>query len=133
MVRALTEAVQSRGVYIAGSRDDMMSFEHRWVRRSGAAGAGNVEPDTAAPLRRSSAGDTFEEDCATLLQRLAGVGIEHAIVVELTPPDLDISVVRVVVPGLEGYRFALYAPGPRGRRAAAIAAAELADRTEVTA
>jgi ribosomal protein S12 methylthiotransferase accessory factor len=135
MVRALTEAVQSRDVYIAGSRDDLMYLEHRRMRRFGAAGSGaapsrHVE---AAPLRQSSAGDTFEEDCATLLGRLAGVGLGHAVVVELTPPDFPVSVVRVVVPGLEGYgSFAHYTPGPRGRRAVAIAAAEAADTTEVT-
>jgi ribosomal protein S12 methylthiotransferase accessory factor len=120
MVRALTEAVQGRGVYIAGSRDDMMTLEHRRLRRSSAARSGRVEPDTTARLWPSSAADTFEEDCGTMLQRLAGVGIEHAIVVELTPPDFDVSVVRVVVPGLEGYRsLDSYTPGPRGRRSAA--------------
>jgi ribosomal protein S12 methylthiotransferase accessory factor len=133
MVRALTEAVQSRGVYIAGSRDDMMSLEHRRMRRPSAARPGRVEPDTTAASRQSSAGDTFEEDCVTLLQRVAGAGIEHAIVVELTPPGFDVSVVRVVVPGLEGYNhFAHYTPGLRGRSAAAAAAAELQDTREVT-
>jgi ribosomal protein S12 methylthiotransferase accessory factor YcaO len=98
----------------------MMTLEHRRLRRSSAARSGRVEPDTTARLWPSSAADTFEEDCGTMLQRLAGVGIEHAIVVELTPPDFDVSVVRVVVPGLEGYRsLDSYTPGPRGRRSAA--------------
>jgi ribosomal protein S12 methylthiotransferase accessory factor len=132
MVRALTEAVQSRGVYIAGSRDDLMSLEHRRMRRSGAARSRHLEPNATAHVSQSSAGDTFEGDCASLLGRLAGVGIEHAVVIELTPPDFPVSVVRAVVPGLEGYgSFALYAPGLRGRRAAAAAAAELGDTREV--
>jgi ribosomal protein S12 methylthiotransferase accessory factor len=115
MVRALTEAVQSRDVYIAGSRDDMMSLEHRRMRRAAAAPSRHVE---TAPLRQSSAGDTFEEDCATLLGRLAGAGLGHAVVVELTPADFPISVVRLVVPGLEGPRlFTDYTAGRRGRRA----------------
>jgi ribosomal protein S12 methylthiotransferase accessory factor len=68
-----------------------------------------------------------------MLQRVASVGIEHVIVVELTPPDFDVSVVRVLVPGLEGYSsFAHYTPGPRGRRSAAAAAAERTDAREVT-
>ncbi|HEY1636681.1 MAG TPA: YcaO-like family protein, partial [Acidimicrobiales bacterium] len=92
-----------------------------------------LEPHTTARSWPSSAGHTFEEDCVTLLERLAGVGLEHAIVVELTPPDFDVSVVRVVVPGLEGYNsFAHYAPGVRGGRAAAPAAAERSDTREVT-
>jgi ribosomal protein S12 methylthiotransferase accessory factor len=133
MVRALTEAVQSRGVYIAGSRDDLMSLEHRRMRRPNTARATLLEPHATARSRPSSAGDTFEEDCGTLLQRLAGVGIEHAIVIELTPPGFDVSVVRVLVPGLEGYNsFAYYSPGLRGGRAAATAAAERSDTREVT-
>jgi ribosomal protein S12 methylthiotransferase accessory factor len=103
------------------------------MRSSAAAGSERVAPDTTARVCQSSAAATFEEDCATLLQRLAGVGIEHAVVVELTTPDFDVSVVRVVVPGLEGYSsFAHYAPGLRGQRAAAVAAAELADARETT-
>jgi ribosomal protein S12 methylthiotransferase accessory factor len=123
MVRALTEAVQGRGVYIAGSRDDLMSLEHRRMRRSGATHPRQVELNVTAGVPRSSAGDTFEEDCVTLLDRLARAGLEHAIVVELTPPDSEVSVVRVFVPGLEGYSsFDHYTPGPRGRRVAAAAA-----------
>jgi ribosomal protein S12 methylthiotransferase accessory factor len=128
MVRALTEAVQSRGVYIAGSRDDLMALEHRRLRRTSAAHLTPVAPGAAAtaPSRESSAADTFEEDCINLLDRIAAVGIEHAVVVDLTPPDFPVSVVRVVVPGLEGYSsFIHYAPGPRGRAAAQARANEI--------
>ena len=134
MVRALTEAVQSRGVYIAGSRDDLMCLEHRRLRRAGAARLSRPAPHTTptARPRQSSAGDSFEQDCATLLERLTGAGIEHAVVVELTPPDFGVSVVRVFVPGLEGYSsFSHYAPGARGR--AAVAAAERPGMTEAAA
>jgi len=34
-------------------------------------------------------------------------------VVDLSKPDLPISVVKVVVPGLEGYMFDFYTPGRR--------------------
>ena len=122
MVRALTEAVQSRGVYIAGSRDDLMSLEHRRLRRTGAVRLPRPEPGTAPPAEvpESSAAATFEEDCATLLERLAGAGIQHVVVVDLAPSEPGVSVVRVFVPGLEGYAsFMHYAPGPRGRAARA--------------
>lgn len=120
MLRAMTEAAQSRAVYIAGSRDDLMSLDHQRMRRHGVT----RQLDTlrrpradAAPLRPSAARPTFEEDCATLLKRVRSVGLEHAVVVDLTPPGLPVSVVRVVVPGLEGYCFAHHAPGPRGQAA----------------
>jgi ribosomal protein S12 methylthiotransferase accessory factor len=132
MVRALTEAVQSRCVYIAGSRDDLMSLEHRHLRRSGVARLPSAAPTSllTRPTPPSSAEGTFEEDCATLLKCLAAAGIEHAVVIDLTPEEFEVAVVRVVVPGLEGYsHFQHYAPGPRGRAAAALAAADGAKRT----
>lgn len=118
IVRALTEAAQSRAVYIAGSRDDLMSLEHRRMRRVGAqrssaaVSGGSV---SATQLPPSAAAATFEQDCATFVERIRRVGLDHVIVVDLAPPELPISVVRVVVPGLEGYSsFAHYTPGRRG-------------------
>jgi ribosomal protein S12 methylthiotransferase accessory factor YcaO len=44
------------------------------------------------------------------------VGLEHVVVVDLAPADVGISVVRVVVPGLEGYgSLVQWTAGPRGR------------------
>jgi ribosomal protein S12 methylthiotransferase accessory factor len=121
IVRALTEAVQGRAVYIAGSRDDLLSLEHRRMRRTGMIRALDTMRHADTPpvsTQPSAAGATFEEDCTTMLARIRAVGIEHAVVVELSPPDLPVSVVRVVTPGLEGYSsFSHYGPGPRGRAA----------------
>jgi ribosomal protein S12 methylthiotransferase accessory factor len=117
MLRALTEAAQSRAVYIAGSRDDLMCLDHQRLRRHGATRQVDAlrRPCAgAAPPRPSAAGATFEEDCATLLERVRGVGLERVIVVDLTPSGFPVSVVRVVVPGLEGYTFPHYTPGLRG-------------------
>jgi ribosomal protein S12 methylthiotransferase accessory factor YcaO len=51
-----------------------------------------------------------------MLERVRAVGVDHVIAFDLAPPDLPVSVVRVVAPGLEGYsHFPHYAPGPRGR------------------
>jgi ribosomal protein S12 methylthiotransferase accessory factor len=119
-VRALTEAAQSRAVYIAGSRDDLMTLEHRRMRLTGGDRVmGPVRGVGAASLPPSSAAAaTFEEDCAALVAAVRRAGLNHVIVVDLAPPDLPVSVVRVVVPGLEGYsHFMHYAPGPRGHAA----------------
>lgn len=119
LVRALTEAVQSRGVYIAGSRDDLLALEHRRLRRFGAERALDAMARADLPAVRtppSAAGASFEEDCATMLERVRAAGVDHVIVFDLAPPGLPVSVVRVVAPGLEGYSsFPHYAPGPRGR------------------
>lgn len=134
-IRALTEAAQSRAVYIAGSRDDLMTLEHRRMRRTGADRAMSAarRADVAAPLPPSPAvAATFEEDCDLLIAAVRRAGLDHVIVVDLAPPDLPVSVVRVVVPGLEGYSsFIHYAPGPRGRAAQRDAAAGLAGRNLV--
>lgn len=128
MVRALTEAVQSRGVYIAGSRDDMSTLEHLRLREARpdplyelVAADGEVDVSSVSTEATSS----FEGDCHALLRAVSRAGLERVVVLDLTWPELGVAVVRVIVPGLEGYRsFGHYAPGPRGR--AAIAEAELA-------
>ncbi|GAA2879165.1 YcaO-like family protein [Nonomuraea rubra] len=120
--RAITEAAQARTVIIAGSRDDI--YRHRDLARrvsmerwrewqDGAGDLRTVRPD---PLSRSGA--TFEEDIRTLLARLRAAGLERVVAVDLSTPHFPVSVVKVVVPGLEGYRMENYAPGRRARRAA---------------
>ncbi len=43
------------------------------------------------------------------------VGLRNAVVFDLSRAEYPVAVVRVVVPGLEGYLFDYYAPGPRAR------------------
>lgn len=125
LLRALTEAVQVRTTYIAGSRDDLHPDEFtppeidRKLRRARAliAGRGLRRDFTRIPTHRS---DSFAADVAWLLERLRAVGIEQVVAVDLTRPALAIPVVRVVIPGLEGADdHPRYLPGPR-----ALAAAE---------
>lgn len=117
MSRALTEAVQSRLVVIAGSRDDF--YRRDTLRNQGSdtpAQVANLEatPSTIAGDRHPNRSTpTFEGDIAILLDAVRRVGIEQAIVFDLTKPAMDIPVVRVVTPGLEGYNFDHYAPGAR--------------------
>jgi ribosomal protein S12 methylthiotransferase accessory factor len=63
--------------------------------------------------RPSLATDSFEGDVRYVLGRLKAVGLDQVIVFDLTLPGFDVSVVRVVVPGLEGYVIDYYSPGPR--------------------
>ena len=125
MLRAFTEAVQSRAVYIAGSRDDMMTYEHRRMRQRPISQIRELADDKehAIPFARSSrATDSFEGDCHALLDSLVASGINSVVVFDLSWPEFGVSVIRVVVPGLEGYRsFPYYRPGPRARSAAELA------------
>jgi ribosomal protein S12 methylthiotransferase accessory factor len=110
LLRALTEAAQSRLTIIAGSRDDLgrpnyAAWQHpdriaRW--RKDAADRGCV-PFASAPSFES---ESFEQDVARLLEAVTRAGCDRVIVVDLTRPDIGVPVVRVLVPGLhdEGHR-----------------------------
>jgi ribosomal protein S12 methylthiotransferase accessory factor len=108
LVRALTEAAQSRAVYIAGSRDDLSCLEFEQLRAQD--GQRLVErllyqPATViAGAVHSPSSETFEQHIAWILGRLLAIGIERVIMVDLTPEPFRgvLSVVRVVAPGLAG-------------------------------
>ncbi|MFU8840907.1 MAG: YcaO-like family protein [Nitriliruptoraceae bacterium] len=124
LLRALTEAAQSRLTLISGARDDNPRGDYERFR----------DPDELALYRAQVAGSTpnvdladipsfdgatFAEDVAWEVERLTAVGIDEVVVVDLTKPEFGLPVVRVVIPGLEGvHRAPGYTPGSRGRAAA---------------
>jgi ribosomal protein S12 methylthiotransferase accessory factor len=121
LLRALTEAAQSRLTVVAGSRDDLFRRDyelsgnqdtlrnHRALFNSG----DSVRAFGDAPSYES---DTFNADLNWELERLRGAGIERVVVVDLTVRELRVPVTRVVIPGLEPLRTASgYTPGPRAR------------------
>jgi ribosomal protein S12 methylthiotransferase accessory factor len=119
MLRALTEAAQSRVVGIAGSRDE--HFRHSIMVAKKSDCASQIKSLEAIPAtvdarrQRAGAAPTLEGDVHIILDRLKQVGLGQVIVFDLTLPGFDISVVRVIVPGLEGYKFNYYRPGPRAQ------------------
>jgi ribosomal protein S12 methylthiotransferase accessory factor len=118
LLRALTEAAQARLTLIAGSRDDV--GRPRYVEAQDEQLISSRQALLAQPARRH-----FEEaptennrdvadDVGSVLRKLARVGIEQALVVDLRKPVFDIPVARVVVPGLEGHHSAPgFVPGAR--------------------
>ena len=121
LVRALTEAAQVRTTYIAGSRDDLTHREfkpseleqkNRLLHRIAGNNSGVV--DFAGIVDQRFA--TFEEDVDWMLAQLGNIGIDEVVCVDLNKPALEIPVVRVVIPGLEGpHDEDDYIPGPRAR------------------
>jgi len=117
ILRSVTEALQARLNFIAGSRDDI--FRSAFVRMRGewSMAVEAIESETLkcpnAPLRTSSAADTFEDDLHELLHRVQAAGAKHVIVANLTPPDFPVTIVRIVIPGFEGYMHHGYRPGKR--------------------
>jgi ribosomal protein S12 methylthiotransferase accessory factor len=108
LLRALTEAVQTRVTFIAGSRDDF--YRHDYAQAADEELLAGIEAEITSrrgelipfASRQSLASDSFEQDVGILLQALSGVGIESSVVVDLIKPEFGIPVVKVVVPGLEG-------------------------------
>ena len=109
LLRALTEAAQTRVTWISGARDDLFrkDFDTMRTRRdipsdapfhkNRGASDGGFRTLQGIPSQEF---ETFDEEAAWLLDRLKAAGIERAIVVDLTHPGLRIPVVRVTIPGL---------------------------------
>ncbi len=116
ILRALTEALQARLNFIAGSRDDIFRSAFKRFRMDAEAIARvKAEVSSAPPAERrsSTAGATFQADLRTLISNLMRAGLGHVGLIDLTPEDCPIHVVRAVVPGLEGYMHHSYLPGRR--------------------
>ena len=104
LLRALTEAAQSRLGFISGARDDPSGWDH--------ADEMDQEPSTAPEMAGEAVrdftaipmfdGDSLDADVAWELTALRSAGISEVVVVDLTHEDFGIPVVRVIVPGLEG-------------------------------
>ena len=121
--RALTEAVQARTTYIAGSRDDFLpalytaAARERRLRECRALLAVQESARSFQDVPNFEA-DDIADDVDWMLRRLARAGMPQALVVDLTIANYGLPVVRVVVPGLEGPDKGPdsdYVPGARAR------------------
>lgn len=106
LLRALTEAAQTRLTYISGARDDLDPEEFSDAARTWRSGYVRELIDGAPAT--GDFGDcpsyvtaSFGEDLELLLTRLAAVGMDQVVTVDLSRPGIDIGVVRAVIPGLE--------------------------------
>ena len=106
LLRALTEAAQSRLAAIAGARDDLTRSVYKRQRDAAFLRHQRSSIDNHAPARKFNEAptwkaDTFDDDIVWQLDRLESVGIRHVIVVNLMKAEFGIPVVRVCIPGLE--------------------------------
>ncbi|WP_437792885.1 YcaO-like family protein [Sorangium sp. So ce693] len=122
LLRAITEAAQSRLTVVTGVRDDVRA------RGNGPdddlrAASRFLEEHAGEPPQRSFddapdyAGETFDDDVTWEIERLRTVGLNQIVAVDLTRPELEIPVVRVIIPGLEPLDDVPgYIPGARAQR-----------------
>jgi YcaO-like protein with predicted kinase domain len=121
LLRALTEAAQSRLTAISGSRDDLLERDYERTQSSEIRRFNRELMECNGPMRNFADGPSWEsgtlnEDVQWELAQLRSAGIEQAIVVDLTKPAFKIPVVRVVIPGLEAANTTPdYVPGTRAR------------------
>jgi ribosomal protein S12 methylthiotransferase accessory factor len=113
MLRAITEVAQSRLTQIHGAREDTTVAEFRtkigyertkrinrhWFGASDGTGEGDRDFDSITSFES----DDFLDDIGYMIRNLEGAGMDRAIVVDLTRSEIDVPVVRVIVPGLEVY------------------------------
>jgi YcaO-like protein with predicted kinase domain len=102
VLRSITEAIQAHTMVALGSRDDYegegpSERSHRLVRQLEA-----LHPTRTVPFPQAEQlpGRDLLDDLHRLLERLTAVGLRRCLVVDLTRPDLEVPVVRVLVPGL---------------------------------
>ena len=105
MLRAITEAAQTRMTYISGARDDFFPIDYQ--RSTDRALLGRVWARYAAPPDQlvdardhvAPRADDFGTVIEILLDRLAAAGSPEVVVVDLRHPGHDVPVVKVLVPG----------------------------------
>lgn len=122
LIRALTEAAQSRLTTIHGTREDtyragfarMIGYERmkrlnrKWFEKS--------EKKTKLSEMESFDSSDFLDDIKYILEKLRNAGLNEVIVVDLTKREIGVPVVRVIVPGLEVYALDKDRIGERCRR-----------------
>jgi YcaO-like protein with predicted kinase domain len=123
--RAISEAGQTRVITLTGARDDLGSEQFssgvalRFSWAVGQEGTVGRRPWSAAPDAHR---DDLREDLRSLVSSIKDMGCGPALAIDLSR-EKGISVVRVLIPGLEttGSEAGLI-PGPRAGRAMAILA-----------
>jgi ribosomal protein S12 methylthiotransferase accessory factor len=121
VIRAVTEAVQSRLTYISGSRDDLFPERYRALQRKEAKGLhrADLEPGCRHFRRtRNVSRSTLDAELTACVATLADAGLREVAVFDLTRPGLGVPAVKALVPGLENnlHAGAGYKPGARATR-----------------
>lgn len=109
VLRALTEVAQSRATQIHGTREDttravfMRKAGYERMKRINKHWFGESEEVIDLNEIKNKSGKSFKEDIETSMKLLEKAGFEDVLYVDLTKPEIEIPVVRVIIPGMEVY------------------------------
>ncbi|MGB8955409.1 MAG: YcaO-like family protein [Tumebacillaceae bacterium] len=119
LFRALVEAAQTRLTIIHGAREDLDQEKRIWADAVARAGVWAQRTNRVVAFQDIPTwehGASHEQDLEIVLGQLRRAGLDKAIIVELTKPNVGVPVVRAIVPGLED---TVIDPQRIGRRARA--------------
>ena len=120
ILRALTEVAQSRATQIHGAREDTVRADfartagYERMKRINKHYFQEEEDKIALSDIENKSTDSITKDIEIVLDELTKNEIEHVLYYDLTRPELDVNVVRVIIPKMElysidssrvGYRF----------------------------
>lgn len=117
LLRAITEVSQTRAANIQGARDDLRKISYGNSNSDEKKTWQFMKSKNSIPFSeiKSYVNDDILDDIKLILSRLRSNGLNQAIVVDLTNPQIKIPVVRTIVPGLETFKITKAVIGKRGR------------------
>ena len=104
VIRALTEVAQSRATQIHGTREDtvravfMRKAGYKRMKRINSHWFGESETSIELNEFKNASGKSFKEDIENSKKLLSDCGFEDILYVDLTRPEIEIPVVRVLIP-----------------------------------
>lgn len=109
VIRAITEVAQSRATQIHGTRED--TTRAIFMRKAGYERMKKINKHwfgTSAkiiPLSqlKDKSGSSFKEDIETCINLINKNHVKKVLYVDLTRKEIDVPVVRVIIPGMEVY------------------------------
>ena len=118
ILRAITEVSQTRAANIQGARDDLRKIHYNY---------NNTDDKNAWQFMSSQKTINFSDiityqnedildDINLIIKFFKEVGLNKAIIVNLTNPKINVPVVRAIVPGLETFKISKSVMGFRARR-----------------
>ena len=122
VIRAITEAAQSRLTLVSGSRDDIPDETYSRPLPKGLIEDFSFRPSPSTRKPLQADGQSLPASLQAILQVLRQQAIATAIAVPLNALDAEFSVVKVLVPGLES------PPGARQKRFGSRALAKMLSR-----